>query len=158
MQFDQLKRRNFITLIGGAVACPFVAHAQQPGIPVIAFINGGSAEASVRFLAAFHKGLAEVGFIEGQNVAVEYHWLNGKYDRMATLVADVLRRRVASRIDPVRLGLVASLARPGGNATGINFFRPRSGGKTAAAFARHGAESGRWRTRSISDGCPESDC
>jgi putative ABC transport system substrate-binding protein len=82
MQFDRLKRRELITLIGGAVACPFVAHAQQPSTPVIAFINGGSAGASARFVAAFHKGLAEGGFIEGQNVAVEYHWLNGQYDRL----------------------------------------------------------------------------
>jgi putative ABC transport system substrate-binding protein len=149
MQFNQLKRREFITLIAGAVvACPFVAHAQQPGTPVIAFINGGSAGASARFVAAFHKGLAEVGFIEGQNVAVQYHWLNGQYDQLPTLLSDLLRRRVALIAtpgsgpatlaakaataetpivfgvadDPVRLGLVANLARPGGNATGIYFF------------------------------------
>ena len=98
MQFvDQLKRRKFITLIGGAVACPFVAHAQQPGTSVIAFINGGSAEASARFVAAFHKGLDEVGFMESQNVAVEYHWLNGQYDRLETVNSDMNSRRFTAR-------------------------------------------------------------
>ena len=115
---------------------------------MVGFINGGSADASARYAAAFRKGLNETGYVEGQNVTVEYHWLEGQYDRLPALMADLVRRRVAviatpgnaplrsrpklqqrrsrsssvSREDPVQLGLVASLARPGGNATGINFF------------------------------------
>jgi putative ABC transport system substrate-binding protein len=144
-----IERRKFIAALGGApVGWPLAAQAQQSAMPVVAMINGGSPDGSACRAVAFGKGLNEIGYVEGKNVTVEYYWLEGQYDRLPALVADLVRRQVAVIAtpasvpaslaatagtatipivfgvseDPVQLGLVASLARPGGNATGVNFF------------------------------------
>ena len=90
-----IKRREFIAGIGSAAAWPLVARAQRAAVPVIGFVSAGSADAAARDVAAFSKGLAEIGYVEGQNVAVEYHWLEGQFDRLPALMADLVRRRVA---------------------------------------------------------------
>jgi putative tryptophan/tyrosine transport system substrate-binding protein len=144
-----MRRREFITLLGGAAAAwPIAARAQQQAMPVIGLLHPTSLEAFFDRLRGFRQGLKDIGYVEGENVTIEYRWAEGQYDRLPELAAELVRRRVAVIAatggppaafaakaatttipivflvgdDPVKLGLVASLARPGGNVTGINFF------------------------------------
>jgi putative tryptophan/tyrosine transport system substrate-binding protein len=152
-----MRRREFIALIGGAGATwPFAAQAQQQGGPVIGFLSNRSAGESAYVVAAFRRGLAEAGYVEGRNVAIEYRWAEGLYDRLPALAADLIGLRVAvlfaaggppsalaaqaatstvpivfsAASDPVRLGLVSSLARPGGNVTGMSTLTTGLGAKS----------------------------
>ena len=143
-----MRRRELMTLIGGMAATwPLMVRAQQASLPVVGLVDVGAADASVARATAFRKGLSETGYIEGQNVTVEYHWLEGRYESAPAVMADLVRRQVAviaapvsaaalaakaatttisivfgAGDDPVQLGLVTSLARPGGNVTGVNMF------------------------------------
>src|SRR5215475_13263069 len=148
-------RRDFITLLGGAAAWPVAARAQQPAMPVIGFFYLTSLELARENLASFRRGLGETGYIEGRNVAIEYRWAHGKNDQLATLVAELVRGQVSVIVtlestqgalaaqaatktipivfmqaaDPIRIGLVESFNRPGGNVTGINLMWAEVAGK-----------------------------
>jgi putative tryptophan/tyrosine transport system substrate-binding protein len=140
-----MKRREFITVLGGATAWPLTARGQQPTVPVIGFLSGASFETMRDYVAVFQQSLADTGFAEGRNVAIEYRWAEGHNDRLPALAADLVRRKVAVIVvgastpgalaakaatqtipivffvgtNPVKVGLVASLAHPGGNVTGV---------------------------------------
>src|SRR5258708_11868416 len=156
MQFDQLKRREFLSLLGAATAWPLAAPAQQPTMPVIGFLSTLSpSNMAANVMNEFRQGLKEAGFVEGQNARIEYRWAEGHYDRLPELASDLVRRRVAviaatggelspqvvkaatrtipivfmANGDPVAAGLVTSLNQPGGNATGVTIFGMMAVGK-----------------------------
>jgi putative ABC transport system substrate-binding protein len=138
-----MRRRDFVTLLGGAAAWPLAAHAQQPAMPLIGFVNSASSDGYAPMVAAFRQGLKETGYVEGQSVSIEYRWANGQYDRVPAMAAEMARHQAAvivantpgvlavkaaitttpivftTAADPVGAGLIASLSRPGGNVTGV---------------------------------------
>jgi putative tryptophan/tyrosine transport system substrate-binding protein len=160
MQFGQLKRREFMTLLGGATATwPLAARAQQPAMPVIGWLSSGSQETDSLRLAGLRQGLNEAGYVEGSNLTVEHRWAENQIDRLPALAAQLVQMRVAVIVtpglvstlpakaatsnipilfalaaDPVQIGLVASLNRPGGNATGFNALTSELGAKKIALF------------------------
>ena len=155
MQFGQAKRREFLTLLGGAMACPLAVRAQQPAMPVVGYLDVGSPTGSAHFVAAFREGLSKTGHFEGSNITIEYRWADGHSDRLQELANDLVRRQVAviatpgSTIaaltakaatttipiiftigaDPVAAGLVTTLNRPGGNVTGVTTLNVEVGPK-----------------------------
>ena len=145
MQFDQLKRRDFITLMGGAAAWPIAARAQEPAIPIVGFLS--SVSYSAGFASAFRQGLADMGYVDGRDVAIDYRWTERSYNELPGMAADLVQRRAAvigalgppavvaaksatssvpiifiTGADPVQFGFVASFNRPGGNLTGVFIF------------------------------------
>jgi putative tryptophan/tyrosine transport system substrate-binding protein len=148
-----MRRREFIAGLGGAAAWPLIARAQQPALPVIGFLNGGLPGGYAPMVAAFRQGLKETGYVEGQNVAIEFLWAEGQYDRVPAMAAELVGRKVAVIVantpgnlaakaatttipivftiasDPVQIGLVASLSRPGGNITGVTQLNVEVGAK-----------------------------
>src|SRR5262249_35563883 len=178
-----MKRREFISLVGGAaIAWPLAARAQQAMMPVIAYLSAASQSSSAPQLNALRQGLNEVGYVEGRNVAIDYRFAEGKYDRLPLMAEELVRRQVAAIVaasslpalaakgatanipivfsstdDPVTLGLVASIARPGGNATGAHFFLSELGAKHLGLLRELVPTAGRTAVQSQQCKCPNRD-
>src|SRR5262249_6517047 len=165
---SDMRRREFIAALGGAATWPLAAGAQQPAMPVVGYLDASSPGASSPRVAIFRRGLAEAGYVEGRNVAIEYRWAEGRYDRLPEMAAELVRREVAVIVastmpagvatkaasatipivlyvagDPVKLGLVTGVARPGGNATGVTTFAADLGAKHLGLLREVGPTAGR---------------